>query len=263
MGGKTGTAQLAHRDGINYLVSFIGYVPQVDPKVMIYVVVDRPNTQDQAHSTYAQNLCREILEEALPYLNIYPDEPLNEKSLTSDVTNFLTGLSWYSDNALNATEHYSEENRIVIKDNTSEEETGDDGQETENTPATGGSGTTSSDTSGTSATDGTSSGNAGSSATDTGSSTVDTGASNGESGSSVTDTGSSSAGTGESTENTDSSEITLPDPVSPDEGEDAGENTGEAGTGETGEASDGEAVDGLPEMELELTPEEESHDITG
>ncbi|MBR4183387.1 MAG: hypothetical protein IKQ56_06165, partial [Lachnospiraceae bacterium] len=86
---------------------------------------------------------------------------------------------------------------------------------------------------------------------------------NGESGSSVTDTGSSSAGTGESTENTDSSEITLPDPVSHDEGEDAGENTGEAGTGETGEASDGEAVDGLPEMELELTPEEESHDITG
>ncbi|MCR4947512.1 MAG: penicillin-binding protein 2 [Lachnospiraceae bacterium] len=256
MGGKTGTAQLAHRDGINYLVSFIGYVPQDDPKVMIYVVVDRPNTQDQAHSTYAQNLCREILEEALPYLNIYPDEPLNEKSLTSDVTNFLTGLSWYSDNALNATEHYSEENRIVIKDNTSEEKAGDDGQATENTqlpsentPASTGSGTTSSDTSGTSATDSTPS--------------VNTGTSAGDTGSSVGDTGSSSTDTGESTENTDSSEITLPDPVSPDEGEDAGENTGEAGTGETGEASDGEAVDGLPEMELELTPEEESHDITG
>ncbi len=216
MGGKTGTAQLAGRDGINYLVSFIGYVPQDDPKVMIYVVVDRPNTQDQAHSTYAQNLCREILEEALPYLNIYPDEALNEKSLTSDVTNFLTGLSWYSDNALNATEHYSEENRIVIKDNTSEEETGDDGQTTENTPVTGDSGTTSSDTSGTSTTD-----------------------------------------------NTDSSEITLPDPVSPDDGEDSEDDTSEEGSAETGGDPDGESLDGLPDMELELTPEEGSHDITG
>ena len=28
----------------------------------------------RAHSSYAQNLVREILKEALPYLNIYPDE---------------------------------------------------------------------------------------------------------------------------------------------------------------------------------------------
>ena len=55
-------------------------------------MVDEPNTHDQAHSTYAQNLVREILEEALPYLNIYQDEIPSEGALTPDETNFYTGL---------------------------------------------------------------------------------------------------------------------------------------------------------------------------
>ncbi len=84
MGGKTGTAQKYEEDENGnvtstraegkYLVSFIGSVPAEDPEVVIYVVVDEPNVEDQAHSSYAQNIAREILKEALPYLNIYPDE---------------------------------------------------------------------------------------------------------------------------------------------------------------------------------------------
>lgn len=74
MGGKTGTAQKHPRSEGNYLVSFIGYVPQENPQVVIYVVIDEPNVEDQAHSSYAQNVTREILEEILPYMNIYPDE---------------------------------------------------------------------------------------------------------------------------------------------------------------------------------------------
>ena len=74
MGGKTGTAQKQPREERKYLVSFIGYAPQDNPQVLIYVVVDEPNALDQAHSSFAQNIAREIMEEILPYLGIYPDE---------------------------------------------------------------------------------------------------------------------------------------------------------------------------------------------
>ncbi len=74
MGGKTGTAQKLPRDKGTYLVSFIGYLPQEDPQLVIYAVIDEPNVKDQAHSNYAQGLVREILKEILPYMNLYPDE---------------------------------------------------------------------------------------------------------------------------------------------------------------------------------------------
>jgi stage V sporulation protein D (sporulation-specific penicillin-binding protein) len=74
MGGKTGTAQKAGRDGVNYLLSFVGFAPVDDPQLVIYCVVDEPNVQEQWHSTFAQNIVREILEEILPYMNIYRDE---------------------------------------------------------------------------------------------------------------------------------------------------------------------------------------------
>lgn len=94
MGGKTGTAQkyeTVEVDGVKktqraqgkYLVSFIGYVPQENPQVLIYVVIDEPNVEDQAHSSYAQNVTREILEEVLPYMNIYPDEEYDPESVVN------------------------------------------------------------------------------------------------------------------------------------------------------------------------------------
>ncbi|MDE7436513.1 MAG: penicillin-binding protein 2 [Lachnospiraceae bacterium] len=76
MGGKTGTAQKQPRGNGNYLVSFVGYVPADDPQVLIYVVVDEPNVEDQPHSTYAQGIAKAILEEILPYMNIFPDEDI-------------------------------------------------------------------------------------------------------------------------------------------------------------------------------------------
>lgn len=78
MGGKTGTAQKVGADGQrdreNYLLSFIGFAPLEHPQVVIYCIVDEPNVEEQSHSTYAQNIVREILEEVLPYMNIYRDE---------------------------------------------------------------------------------------------------------------------------------------------------------------------------------------------
>ena len=74
MGGKTGTAQKLPRGQGNYLVSFVGYAPQDNPQVVIYVVVDEPNAADEAHSQFAQEIVKQILTEVLPYMNIYPDE---------------------------------------------------------------------------------------------------------------------------------------------------------------------------------------------
>lgn len=50
MGGKTGTAQKYPREDKKYLVSFIGFAPLDDPQVVVYVVVDEPNTEYQADS---------------------------------------------------------------------------------------------------------------------------------------------------------------------------------------------------------------------
>lgn len=89
MGGKTGTAEISEEGGKsdeNYLVSFIGFAPVKEPQLLIYCIIDQPNVEDQAHSSYAQNLAREILKEVLPYMNIYPDEELKGTNENLDIT---------------------------------------------------------------------------------------------------------------------------------------------------------------------------------
>lgn len=91
MGGKTGTAQMyddeTHlRKKGAYLVSFMGFVPYDDPQLVIYTVVNQPNVEDEAHSSYAQNITREILKEVLPYMNIYPDEEQTGINADLDIT---------------------------------------------------------------------------------------------------------------------------------------------------------------------------------
>lgn len=78
MGGKTGTAEKIPRDKTNYLVSFIGFAPADHPEVVLYVVVDRPNAEKQSSSSFAQEIWKNIMKEALPYLNIYPTEEVPE-----------------------------------------------------------------------------------------------------------------------------------------------------------------------------------------
>lgn len=87
MGGKTGTAQKHPRAEKKYLVSFIGYLPQENPELVIYLIIDEPNFKEQAHSNYAQAVVKEILEELLPYMNLYPDEemtPVPEEEQTPE-----------------------------------------------------------------------------------------------------------------------------------------------------------------------------------
>lgn len=73
-GGKTGTAQKIPRGNGKYLVSYIGFAPADDPKVLIYVVVDEPNTDVQDNSRYPQEIAKNIMSEVLPYLNVFQDE---------------------------------------------------------------------------------------------------------------------------------------------------------------------------------------------
>ena len=97
MGGKTGTAQKAGRDGVNYLVSFIGFAPVENRELVIYCVVDEPNVQEQWHSTFAQNITREILEEVLPYMNIYRDEETTGIHAGWDIKGEETGAAAMTD----------------------------------------------------------------------------------------------------------------------------------------------------------------------
>lgn len=78
IGGKTGTAQTLPRGNKEYVVSFIGYAPADDPKIAIYVVVDRPNVTNQAEAKIATTIVRNVLSEVLPYLNIFMTEELSE-----------------------------------------------------------------------------------------------------------------------------------------------------------------------------------------
>lgn len=70
VGGKTGTAEKHPRNKGNNLVSFIGYAPQKNPEIMVYVVIDEPNVPDQANSGLAVRLAQKIMAEAFPYMDI-------------------------------------------------------------------------------------------------------------------------------------------------------------------------------------------------
>ena len=96
MGGKTGTAQkMGSANKGKYLVSFIGFAPLNDPQVVVYVVVDEPNAGSQADSRYPQYLYRKIMEQLLPYLNIFQDE---EEQTTLKAVRILDEMMVYNYN---------------------------------------------------------------------------------------------------------------------------------------------------------------------
>ena len=78
MGGKTGTAQKYPREAGKNLVSFLGFVETEEKTVVIYVVVDEAHDEEKmSRSSTASTLAASILEEALPYLKMYPEGEIN------------------------------------------------------------------------------------------------------------------------------------------------------------------------------------------
>lgn len=84
IGGKTGTAEKIPRGNGKYLLSFIGFAPVENPQVMVYVTVDEPNVEDQASSGLGTIIAQSVLQELLPYMNIYQSDTEN-KSEGADV----------------------------------------------------------------------------------------------------------------------------------------------------------------------------------
>ncbi len=79
VGGKTGTAETFPRDKHDYVTSFMGYAPADDPKIIVYVVLDRPNLPDQQGGTaLCCTMTKDILTEVLPYMNIFMTEELTD-----------------------------------------------------------------------------------------------------------------------------------------------------------------------------------------
>lgn len=93
IGGKTGTAEKYPRGSGKHLISFIGYAPQENPEVLIYVVIDEPNVGSQENSKLVLDLSRSIMEEAFPYLNISTIDgvPAEMPKQTEDSEGFESG----------------------------------------------------------------------------------------------------------------------------------------------------------------------------
>ena len=75
--GKTGTAQKVvdgkYAEG-KYIVSFIGYAPVEDPRIVLYVVIDEPQDEMAGGGSVAAPVWKRIMEQALQHLGIFPEE---------------------------------------------------------------------------------------------------------------------------------------------------------------------------------------------
>ena len=77
--GKTGTAQKVTKGSKGYaagkyVASFIGFAPYHDPQLCVMVVLDEPSSGSYYGGTVATPAFREIMENALPLLDIPPSE---------------------------------------------------------------------------------------------------------------------------------------------------------------------------------------------
>ncbi|WP_139997933.1 penicillin-binding transpeptidase domain-containing protein [Paenibacillus paridis] len=87
--GKTGTAQKV--DGKNYsttkfVVSFIGYAPVDDPKIVVYVVVDEPNDPLVGGGKVAAPAFKQIVLKSLRKMGVAPNYPADSESAQKEVS---------------------------------------------------------------------------------------------------------------------------------------------------------------------------------
>ncbi|MBP3952131.1 penicillin-binding protein [Bacillus suaedae] len=100
--GKTGTAQIPNPNGAGYLkghgeniFSFLGMAPKEDPRVIVYVAVERPKLEVvQAGSEPTSLIFNTIMKHSLQYLNITPNfEETIEKENEGFQTKNYTGMT--------------------------------------------------------------------------------------------------------------------------------------------------------------------------
>ena len=85
VGGKTGTAQKV-QDGRymvgDYIVSFMGFLPANDPKVVVYIAVDHAKGITQYGGTIAAPIARSVMLSAIDALDIKKQDGGTEKEYT-------------------------------------------------------------------------------------------------------------------------------------------------------------------------------------
>lgn len=88
VGGKTGTAQKVENGRYmigNYILSFIGFMPADDPKIVLYVAVDNPKGVTQYGGTVSAPVAKSIFTDAISILNIKENkEGMNKEYLWLD-----------------------------------------------------------------------------------------------------------------------------------------------------------------------------------
>ena len=78
VGGKTGTAQKYPIEEHNYVISFMGFTPASDPKLLVYAVIDEPEHEGTVVSSQpAVELERDIMKRIIPYLGIPADAEIH------------------------------------------------------------------------------------------------------------------------------------------------------------------------------------------
>ncbi|AWB45370.1 stage V sporulation protein D [Paenibacillus sp. CAA11] len=99
--GKTGTAVKPINGKYDYtkqVVSFIGYAPVDDPKILVLVVIDQPQNSKLGGGTAAAPIFKQIVSQVLPYMGVAKettdaDSKKDKKSQTLIKTPPMTGLS--------------------------------------------------------------------------------------------------------------------------------------------------------------------------
>ena len=81
VGGKTGTAQKV-KDGKymvgNYILSFIGFMPANDPKIVVYVAINNPKKVVQYGGVVSAPIAKSILTDSIDALNIKKQDTKTE-----------------------------------------------------------------------------------------------------------------------------------------------------------------------------------------
>ena len=83
VGGKTGPAKKQENGKYmigNYIVSFIGFLPANDPKVIVYIAIDNAKGVTQYGGTIAAPVARNILKDSIDILNIKEPTGYSEKN---------------------------------------------------------------------------------------------------------------------------------------------------------------------------------------
>ena len=82
VGGKTGTAQKVENGRYlsnNYILSFIGFLPADDPKVIVYIAIDNPKGTVQYGGTTVGPISKSVLKDCIKALNIEKSDGGKEK----------------------------------------------------------------------------------------------------------------------------------------------------------------------------------------